>query len=756
MNGNNDSGHCASLSETYTLKTTITNHNGLHARPAAFISDTASKYKSRIYILTEDGRRASAASVLELLSLALKHGETVSIKAKGEDAREAAAKISEIIDADMGEKEKTAEENVQTDADGQPSEYGESIDGGQDAVSGQSMVFKGVSVYPRPVIGKAALLLHKKISYSEASFLTAGEEKDRLRSALRAVKEHFYKKAEAIYEKDRGNSGTADIYYAYSAMASDPVLIEHSMMAIDRGLSAHAAFAEAVGKIQSAMVRNGSSIFSRRASDYEALLRNVLDNLPSENGNAEEQIPVRRSFDPGTVIITDEALPGDIDLDDSNIAGIAMAFGSPESHFAVMAREAGIPLIVSAGERLLEIQEGSIAALNVSKGEILINPSSKKRIAAKIKKYNAAQDSEGMHRTKTAFTKDGIKITVSANAGSRSEAVRAASAGAEGIGLLRTEFLFLNSENPLDEDLQAAIHSEIASAQEGSSVAVRLIDSGNDKILKFMRLPDEKNPALGTRGIRAFDFNEEIFRAQIRAILRVIPEGRTRILLPMVSNIEEFKNFKGIISSEAEKMGIGKAHIGVMIEVPSAALMAGQFARYADFLSIGTNDLAQYSLAVDRNSSLYAGMADAFDPSVLRLIKIAIDGAAGHKREICVCGALASQPAAIPLLIGLGARKLSVALPEIPAVKRIIRICGIKECEYLASKALGMENAAETRAIAENYIKNAESAKIRDIVPENDSGKSRIIMSIAEILKKILHFFSVSDVKEKADNKGNV
>lgn len=729
MNDTEDPDHLREYAqEEFSQETEITSQFGLHARPAALIAATASKYESSIDII-HDNHQANAKSIAEILGLGLTCGNRITITARGKDAAAAAAEIAAEIKG-MGTKfVPAAEEKLQKSGNEKKGHSG----------PGQNSAIKGVPVCPLPAAGKAVFFKRKEFHYEENSSLSAEEEKNRLEKAIEKAKHGFAEKKEKA-----GNEIERGVFEAYSSIVNDPYLLSRTMQAIKNGKTAQAAFKEAITDSENLIKSSPNPAIHSRIADYEAVLKATISALCSRTDSKPSCADKKQVFPPESIIITDFLIPGEINLPDKNIKGIISAYGSSNSHAALMLKGMNIPSIAAAGEAALKIKENSVLSVNFKEGEIIVYPEGSPLPEIKIK--SAGNDE---NRLKPAVMRDGIRIAVAGNASSRKEAMYANSAGAEGIGLLRTELLFAEDADCPGEDEQAGLYSEIASAQKNFSVNIRLFDAGNDKPLKFMQIPGGENPALGMRGIRAFALNEKKFRSQIRAVLRVNPEGKAKILIPVVSLPEEFKKIKEIIRQEAETLGVLKTETGIMIETPAAALMAEKFAKYADFMSIGSNDLAQFTLAYDRTSSS-APMPDPLSPAVLKLIKIAVSGAAAAKCGISLCGDLASDKEALPLLIGLGLRSFSVPLPYIPEIKQAIRRMSAEDCEKLASAALEMENSAEIRKLAADYIKGAaEKAEEKAGKKTGRSFFGRIFEKVSELLKQLMSCFRKNSRQNK-------
>jgi phosphocarrier protein FPr/phosphocarrier protein len=341
--------------------------------------------------------------------------------------------------------------------------------------------------------------------------------------------------------------------------------------------------------------------------------------------------------------------------------------------------------------------------LDADAGSLVLDPSpdmqaaARERISQRLRRRAEAQ----ANAQALCHTRDGVRIEIAANLGAVEDAGPAVAAGAEGCGLLRTEFLFLNRLQPPDEAEQTEIYRAIAQDLEGRPLVVRTLDIGGDKPAPYLPFPAEENPALGLRGVRASLWRPELLATQLRAILRAIPAAQCRIMVPMIASLSEVRDVRRLLDEARAALGIADpVRLGIMVETPAAAMTADILAAEADFFSIGTNDLTQYGLAMDRGHAGLASQFDALHPAVLRLIAATVQGAERHRRPVAVCGGLASDPVAAPILVGLGVRGLSGPASQIGDIKAVIRNVTLDECKHLASKALAATSAAEVRALA--------------------------------------------------------
>ncbi|HEY9088862.1 MAG TPA: phosphoenolpyruvate--protein phosphotransferase, partial [Anaerolineaceae bacterium] len=393
-------------------------------------------------------------------------------------------------------------------------------------------------------------------------------------------------------------------------------------------------------------------------------------------------------------------------FDPQHVLGFCITTGGPTAHIAILARALGLPAVVAADENVLSIPEGTLSIIDGDEGFVLPNPPAETLARAKHtqeswqeqRRVSLAQAGE------PAVTQDGHHVDVTANIGSLADAMDALKQGADGVGLLRTEFLFLDRTTAPTEDEQFAVYRGIAETMKTLPVIVRTLDIGGDKPLAYISMKPELNPFLGERGIRLCFNRADLFRGQLRAILRASKHGKLRIMFPMVADVSEVRRARALIDELCRELNVPAVQVGIMVEVPSAALMADVIAPEVDFFSIGTNDLTQYTLAVDRGHPTMAFMSDGLHPAVLRLIAHTIESAHKFGKRCDLCGELGSTPAAVPILVGLGMDELSVSTPAIPAVKAQIRSLKLEEVRPLAQKALACATPQEVRQLVKETL----------------------------------------------------
>ena len=395
------------------------------------------------------------------------------------------------------------------------------------------------------------------------------------------------------------------------------------------------------------------------------------------------------------VLIAEDLLPSELmSLPRERLAGLAIGRGGATSHTAIIAASLGVPTLVAMGPQLSRVPDGAWVLLDATLGKLVIEPDEQTQSRALLRSQRA-RDSGG-----DCLTRDGQRITLLANLGRLEDVEPALAAGAEGCGLLRTEFLFLDRSVAPDEDEQLAAYQAIADALGGRPLAIRTLDIGGDKPVPYIRFPDEQNPALGARGIRTRLFEPELIDDQYRAIARVRGSG-VKVMIPMVSSVDELREVRERFD---ELRGGDPIRLGAMIETPAAALIADRLVAEADFLSIGSNDLAQYALAMDRTNPLLAASIDALHPAVLRLIAMTAEAAEGSATSVSLCGSLASDPLGALVLIGFGIRELSAVPAALPAVRNALARISLSDCRSLAKSALQLESATQVRALAAELL----------------------------------------------------
>jgi phosphocarrier protein FPr len=664
----------------------IPNATGLHARPAAVLANLAKKYASKV-LLQRDEDQANAKSVVSIMGLEIEHGDKVVLVAEGPDAEDAIASLAPELASGLGDEGAApapAPATTEIPEDAAPAPRPRSDD---------PNLLLGVSASPGLGVGKVFQLRREEIHVEEEG-AEPYQERRRLDDAVDQAKVQL--RALQSELQAQGQPAKAAIFAAHEELLEDPDLLDIAESAMAKGKSAAFAWQRAYSTHAERLAQLRNELLAGRANDLRDVGRRVLAIITGQPVE-EPELP------PETILVAEELTPSDTaSLDRTRVLGFCTVGGGATSHVAILARALDIPAVAGIEPRALDLTNGKPVILDGTRGTLRLDPDPEEIARIKqLKERTAAKrqaDLAAAHEP--AATIDGHRVEVVANIGGEDEARAAIKLGAEGVGLLRSEFLYLERATAPTEDEQFEIYAGISSGLEGRPMIIRTLDVGGDKPLPYMPLPREENPFLGVRGVRIALDRPEILRTQIRAILRVAGNRRLGIMFPMIASLDEIRSIKGVLEEERNRVGREEpVQVGIMVEVPSAAVMATQFAQEVDFFSIGTNDLSQYTLAMDRGHPKLAPKADAMNPAVLRLIAQTIEGAHKNGKWVGICGGIASDLQAVPILVGLGADELSVSVPAIPAVKAEVRSRTHNECIALAQQALAQDTAADVRAL---------------------------------------------------------
>jgi phosphocarrier protein FPr len=687
-------GAAAASEELVSETIVIINPTGLHARPSAVLSSLAKRFDAKVELRKGD-QRANARSVVSLMGLEVGKGDKVQLVASGPQAQAALDSIVVQLRDGLGEEGATPLRGASAPTAQAPLE----APIGAAPRNADETLLIGVAASPGLVVGKVFQLRQPEVEVSDDPAGTPDQERGVLKSALQASQREL----EAMVARLHGQADPAKaaIFAAHQELLEDPDLLDLAESSISKGLSAAAAWKRAFQLHADRLANLRNELLAARANDLRDVGRRVLSKMVDGLDRAIE-IPE------GSILIAEDLTPSDTaNLDRKRVLGFCTTAGGATSHVAILARSMGIPAIAGIEPRALDITGGTTVILFGGQGQLKVDPSDhlvksvvetqRKGEIRRKKQLEAAKD--------TAVTTDGHRIEVAVNVGGVSEASGALALGAEGVGLLRSEFLFMERAFAPTEDEQYESYSGVAKAMGADlPVVIRTLDVGGDKPLPYLPIPKEENPFLGQRGVRVCLNRPDVFRPQIRAILRASAFAKVHVMFPMITTVSELRACKAVVREEEAKLGLGPIPVGVMIEVPAAALCAHLLAKEADFFSIGTNDLTQYTLAMDRGHPQLAARIDGLAPSVLKLIKMTVDAAKAHGRWVGVCGGTAGEPQAIPILIGLGVDELSVGLPLVPAVKARVREFSLQECQALAAQALEMEEASQVRALCPDKL----------------------------------------------------
>ncbi|MGO9885096.1 MAG: phosphoenolpyruvate--protein phosphotransferase [Solirubrobacteraceae bacterium] len=670
-----------------TATLAVRNKIGLHARPAARVIEAVRDLDADVRIAKAGAGRApaSAKSLTAVVSLGARMGDELEVSATGPDAHAAIAALMALADEGFGDGVDAVVVQAPPAAFSGPPVAGDLLSGvpaSPGVVLGNVWRLDGASAAPprdRPVDDPAA-------------------ERARLDDALAEAATAIGADRELI--AGRAGQAEAEIFDAHLALLADEALLGPARSAIERGASAERAWHDAAVAVAGQYRALSDPLLAERATDVLDVGARVVGLLSGASAETVAQ---------AGIVIADELTPAQAArLDPSLVTGIATAGGSTTAHAAILARALGLPAVVGLGSGLLAIADGTTVLLDGRAGTVLMDPSPEvQRDAWTRRERDERRRAAARKRAhEPGALRDGTRIEVFANLGAVGEAPRAVELGAEGVGLLRTEFLFLDRATLPDEDEQAETLRGIAVDLGGRPLVVRTLDAGADKPLPALPMPAEANPFLGVRGIRLALAREDVLETQLRAILRVATQHPVKVMLPMVATADEIEATRAVLARAREATGVAtEFELGIMVEVPAAALTANVLAEQVDFFSVGTNDLTQYTMAAERGDPRLAGLLDGTQPAVLRLIKETVAAAAAHGCWVGVCGELAGDPEAAVLLAGLGVTELSMAPPLIAEVKAALRQVSLSDARAAADSALGVRDAKAARSLASSLLR---------------------------------------------------
>ncbi|GLY96595.1 phosphoenolpyruvate--protein phosphotransferase [Actinoplanes sp. NBRC 103695] len=647
-----------------TASFTVTNPHGLHARPAARLVSEARDAEAAMEIRnrTTGSAWVPASSLTKVATLGALQGHEIEVRASGAHARQAVDRMITLAARAFDETAPpaAAQETGAREAGAQPASPGIGI-------------------------GPAWHLRDSIPDIPDVPSQGPDAERRRLDQALDDVR------AEVRRLRTSTGGGEAGIFDAHLLLLDDDDLLDDARTRIAEGTPAPQAWEAASSRVAAEFAALGDPYLQARAADVRAVSGQVLRSL----------LGVTATPSSGTgVLIAHDLTPAEAaGLDPATVAGIVLAAGSPTAHGAILARARGIPAVVGAGAAVLEVATGTTIALDGRTGETVVSPSpaTLAAFAGRATEQAGRRERALSAATGPAVTPGGVTIGVGANVGSADDALAAAANGADHAGLVRTEFLFLGRDEAPGVDEQVAAYRAVAAALGGRRITLRTLDVGGDKPLPYLPSPHEDNPFLGVRGLRHSLAHPALLADQLTAIATVARETPVSVMFPMVSTLAELHAARRALDEAIARTGPGRPpglQVGIMVEVPAAALKAATFAPHIDFASIGTNDLTQYALAAERGNPAVAALSDALDPGVLRLIDATCRGV-GSRATVAVCGELAADEMAVPVLVGLGVRSLSVAPPAVPAVKEAVR--GASP-DGLARHLLDLPDAAAVRA----------------------------------------------------------
>ncbi len=663
------------------LSLTVDLPHGLHARPAARFVQTASGFDADVRVSNATTGRGpvSARSLNAVATLGVVGGQTIAVVARGPEASAAAEALRALAARRFDE----APEDLAVAPEAEPE---------TEAPAG---ALRGLAASPGIVIAAARRFHVPDLPAPSGGVAgTAEQELNALESALADTTKDVRRQRDATAQ--RVGAARAAIFEAHLLFLQDEELLSPARNAITAGSGAAEAWAASIERTALTWETLEDPYLRARAADLRSVGRQVLARLLGV------EVPRPRLASRG-ILVTGDLAPADTaGLDPAVCLGIATARGGPTSHAAVLARALGIPAAIGFGDPLGGVAEGTTVGLDGGAGILYVDPAPDvvQRLEA-AREADLARSRVALGRAgEPALTRDGTTIEVAANVGTPAEVEAAVAAGCDGVGLFRTEFLFMGREAMPDGDEQETAYRTAAEALGGRPMVVRTLDAGADKPLPYLEQAPEANPFLGVRGIRLGLARADVLDVQLQALVRVAADHPVRIMFPMVATLGELREARAAVDRAAKRAGVD-AHpeIGIMVEVPAAALNAEHLAPEVDFFSVGTNDLTQYTLAADRGNALVAPLADPFHPAVLRLIGMAAEAARAHGAWTGVCGELAADSLATAVLLGLGVTELSMSPPAIAGVKEAVRATDLERARALASEASAAGSADEVRGL---------------------------------------------------------
>jgi len=677
-----------------SITLTLTNLHGLHARPAAKFVQTAARFMANVTIsdLTNQKGPVSARSLNAIATLGAIENHQIRIRASGEEAKLVLAALKVLIEDNFGEAP------AGTAVEQQPVEIHKLMP--------ESGALKAVPISD----GFALAPLYKYQAQRPPIPTHTTENAEAEWTKLQAALENTGREIALLAKRMKQSIGTSEgaIFDAHLLILQDPDLIQQARIGIDEHHE-NAAFAwnAAITAVAESYRSLDDPYLQQRAADVEDVGAQVLYAMMNNHARA----PV--IFNVPVILYAADLTPTETSqLDMNKVLGIITAGGGPTSHSAILSRALGIPAVAGAGTMLDRQSVGTLTGINGFTGEIWLEPSAEIQAEIQTRRAEWLAGREKLLQTsqQLGMTKDGHRVEVFANIGGVNDARAAIQNGAEGVGLLRTEFLFLTRETAPTEEEQILVLREIFETMgEKRPVTTRTLDVGGDKELPYIQLPEEPNPFLGVRALRLSLSRPDLFLTQLRAILRAAEQFPCRIMFPMVADVEEVRKARTWVEKahnelqEENQPHAWPVELGIMVEIPSAALLAPVMANEVDFFSIGTNDLTQYTLAAERGNPALYHLADGLHPSILRLIGEVVEASHQAGKWTGICGELGGDPEATPILVGLGVDELSLNPAGIPHIKSILRDLTIESARALAEKALHCQTSVEVRQLVHEF-----------------------------------------------------
>lgn len=708
------SSQLASSELTQEIHLTIQNTWGLHGRPAAQFVRTSSKFESEIGLqnITQGTEKVNGKSINQVLTLGVRQGDKIAISAIGNDANNALMRLQELVENQFGESDIRQTVGVD-ESPGWHADQSSVSEGSSDSSAHLSgipvspgIAIAPVTLYPLKPLPDETILT--QLSDPIAAHFTDNPdaEWEKLQITLATANSEI----QQIRRQTAGVAGEAEaaIFDAHLLFLSDPVLLNQIYQQIfEQQKTAASAWQTVINQAIISYQAIEDTYLQARAADIRDVGERVLRLLIGET-----LAPLKLSKP--TILVAQELNPSQLmQLDLTNLMGICTATGGATSHLAILARSLDIPAVLGIGSQILHLKTGTIVGLNGETGQIWIEPDATQIQKLETLRNNQLAITEALQETaqEPASTRDGHPIKVMANITGIPDAKIAQSNGAQGVGLLRSEFLYFGRQEAPTAIQQTEIYRAIAKMISPHPLIIRNLDIGGDKSLPYLNQTKEENPCLGWRGIRVLLDNPDLFKTQLRAILQASDTYPIKLLLPMVTSVTEIRAAKQLIAQvktdlqQDEILFNQNIPIGIMVEVPAAVTLADKLASEVDFFSIGTNDLSQYVMAADRTNAQVTTLADAFEPAVLRMIQQTVKAAHQAGIPVSICGELAGDILATPVLVGLGVNQLSVNATAIPRIKATIALWTVAEADAIAQAVLQFDSAEAVKIYLAEQLK---------------------------------------------------
>lgn len=567
-------------------------------------------------------------------------------------------------------------------------------------------MLKGIAASAGVATAKAYKLEQPVVVINKTTDVDAAKEIEKLDAAF----EKTIKDIEGVKERaaKRLSEEELAVFDAHLMMANDPELIGQMRTMINTdGVNAEYAAAQVADMMVAMFESMDNDYFRERAADVKDVTFRLKCNLLGL------EIPDLTAINEPSIIVAHDLTPSDTAQLNEYVKGFVTAIGGKTSHSAIMANSLEIPAVVGTTGILEAVNTGDVIGMDALDGEVFVNPDAEtvERLAVKEKEYKEEKQALKVLINAKSVTVDGHEVELAGNIGNAKDAEQVIANGGEGVGLFRTEFLYMDNDHFPTEEEQFAVYKQVLETMKGKKVVVRTLDIGGDKKLSYFEFPEEMNPFLGYRAIRLCLDRKDIFKTQLRALCRASVYGKLCIMFPMIATVNEFKDAKAVFEEcKAELIAEGTPvsddiQIGMMVEIPAAAVLADEFSKYADFFSIGTNDLIQYSMAADRMSQKVSYLYQPYNPAILRLVNMTIQGAHKNGKWVGMCGAMAGEPNAVPILLGLGLDEFSMSATQILKARKVVNGLSYEKMQEMAQKCLSLDTAQEVLDFVQSEVK---------------------------------------------------